>query len=443
MILTEEHSITYESQKDLFREIDHYCYLSKNLSNAVNYLVKQCYRIHRKLKLGEIPDSWEKGIIYHVNRALHQYNLSRSESKQLRYIDENNGFIADAYFLSYYMKKWDVYREMPYATCSQICIQEKCREWKSYFRSIREYRKHPDKYLGCPRTPGYLDPEHGRGRIVITSQNFSIDETGDVRMPGFLSGLHIKARHRNVRQIRIQTGYGLLRIQLMYEQKEAAPINSPNVMGIDIGVSNLMAVSFSSDSAPVIINGRPLKSINQFYNKRKAFLQETAKRSNDRNNTHAMDRLTKRRNQKIRDYLHKASRKIIDLAQAENVGLIVIGNNTGWKQKVTLGKTTNQNFVSIPYHILIDMIRYKATLAGIKVKVTRESYTSGTSYLDGEYPDDLHYDRSRRVNRGLFKSNTGLFINADVNAAYQIMKSEKLKDIPIKVREQITKINVA
>ncbi len=443
MILTEEHRITYESQKALFREMDHYCYLAKNLTNSVNYLVKQCFRIHRKIKSGEILDSWEKGIIYRVNCALYQYNLNRPESKQLRHIDENNGFIADAYFLSYYMKTWDVYRKMPYATCSQICIQEKCREWKSYFRSLKEYQKHPGKFLGCPKTPGYLDPEHGRGRIVITSQNFSIDEAGNVRMPGFLSGIRIKARHRNVRQIRVRTGYGLLCIELMYEQKEAAPVNAPNVMGIDIGVNNLMAVSFSSDRAPVIINGRPLKSINQFYNKKKAFLQETAKRSNQRHRTHAMDRLDQKRKQKIRDYLHKASRRIIAVAQAENVGWIVIGNNPGWKQKATLGKTANQNFVSIPYHVLIDMIQYKAALVGIKVKVTKENYTSGTSYLDGEVPDITYYDRSRRVERGLFKSNTGLYINADVNAAYQIMKSGGIEDLPIKTREQITKIYAA
>ncbi len=443
MILTEEHRITYESQKALFREMDHFCYLAKNLSNSVNYLIKQCFRIHRKLKSGEILDSWEKGIIYRVNCALHQYNLHREESKRLRYIDESNGFIADAYFLSYYMKSWDVYREMPYATCSQICIQEKCREWKSYFRSLQEFRKHPEKYLGCPKTPGYLDPEHGRGRIVITSQNFSIDEKGNVRMPGFLSEIRIKARHRNARQIRVHTGYGLLRIELMYEQKEATPVNAPNVMGIDVGVNNLMAVSFSSEGAPVIINGRPLKSINQFYNKKKAFLQETAKRSNQRHKTHAMDCLNQKRNQKIRDYLHKASRRIIDLAQAENVGLIVIGQNIGWKQKVTLGKTTNQNFVSIPYYALIDMIQYKAKLAGIKVKVTKESYTSGTSYLDGELPNITYYDRSRRVKRGLFKSNAGLYINADVNAAYQIMKTGGVKKLQIKRGEAVTKINVA
>ena len=109
-----------------------------------------------------------------------------------------------------------------------------------------------------------------------------------------------------------------------------------------------------------------------------------------------MDRLTQKRGRKVRDLMHKASRKIIDLAVQEDVGTIVIGRNAGWKQRSSMGKRKNQNFVSIPYHILIEMIQYKAALAGITVKLTVESYTSGTSYLDGEYPDRGHYKKSRR-----------------------------------------------
>ena len=176
-------------------------------------------------------------------------------------------------------------------------------------------------------------------------------------MPGFLSDLHIKARHRDVRQIRIQTGPGGIRVQLMYERKEAAPADRPHAMGIDIGVDNLMAVSFSSGREPVLINGRPLKSINQFYNKRRASLQGTAVKSNRRRRTSAMERLAQRRGRKIRDYMHKASRKVIDLAVREKAGTIVIGRNDGWKQRSSMGKRTNQNFVSIPYHILIEMIQ--------------------------------------------------------------------------------------
>ena len=443
MILTEEHRISRSRHKELFRKMDRYCYLAKNLSNSVNYLLKQCYRIHRKLAQGEILDSWEKGMIYRANCAVRRYNRARPGKRPVRYIDGNSSLIADAYFLSWYMKTWEVYRAMPYATCSQICIQERCREWRSYFRGLQEYRRDPRGFYGRPKAPGYLDPVRGRGRIVITSQNFSVDDKGHVRMPGFLSGIRVRARHRDVRQIRIQTGPGGIRIQLMYEREEAAPVDRPHAMGIDIGVNNLMAVSFSSGKEPVLINGRPLKSINQFYNKRRASLQGTAEKSNRRRRTRAMDRLTQKRGRKVRDLMHKASRKIIDLAVQEDVGTIVIGRNAGWKQRSSMGKRKNQNFVSIPYHILIEMIQYKAALAGITVKLTVESYTSGTSYLDGEYPDREHYKKSRRIERGLFRSNAGIFINADVNAAYQIMKAGGVRDIPIKVGEQVRRINAA
>ena len=132
MVLTEEHRIKKCGNRALYQEIDTYCYLAKNLANAVQYLISQCFRIHRKLKEGEILDSWEKGLIYPINCAIWKYNNGR-KGKKLKYIDEQNGFIADAYFLSWYMKTLDVYKNMPYATCSQICIQEKCREWKSFY----------------------------------------------------------------------------------------------------------------------------------------------------------------------------------------------------------------------------------------------------------------------------------------------------------------------
>ena len=130
-------------------------------------------------------------------------------------------------------------------------------------------------------------------------------------------------------------------------------------------------------------------------------------------------------------------------AEAANTGLIVIGANKGWKQKVNLGNRTNQNFVAIPYKTLIDMIRYKAALKGIEVKVVEEGYTSGTSYLDGEFPEAASYDRKRRIKRGLFKSNSGTCINADVNAAYQMMKLAGVCNLQIKAGEKVTRIKAA
>ena len=442
MILSEEHRIKKHNNKKLLHEIDDYCYKVKNLSNSVNYLIKQCYRIHTKIKNGKTLEEWEDELIRAINSGITEYNLGRSEVKRLRYIDTDNGYIADAYFLSWYLKGTEVYKDVPYATCSQICIQEKCREWKSFYRATAEYGKDPKKFKEHPHVPGYLNPKTGRGSLVITSQNFKVDEAGNVTMPKFLSGIHIRARHGNVRQIRIKIFKNSILISLMYE-KEEKQICGTKVMGIDLGVNNLIAAAWDSEDRPVIINGKPLKSINQYYNKAKAHMQKEAKKSNGKNRTKRLDKLTAKRNRKIKDYMHKASRKIVELAVSSDVGLIVIGANEGWKQKVHMGNVTNQNFVSIPYKTLINMIEYKAKLEGIEVRIVSESYTSGTSFLDGEKPTKDYYDKSRRVKRGLFRSNNGILINADINAAYQMIKLGSTRAIPIKAGEQITKIKAA
>ena len=443
MILSEIHRIKRGRHKDLFKKIDEYCYSAKNLSNSVQYLICQCYRIHQKLKNNETLELWEEDMIGSINQSIEIYNSGKNKNKTLKPVDRDNGYIADAYFLSWHMKSTDVYKVMPYATCSQICIQEKCRDWKSFYRSLSEYAKNPDKFLGRPRRPGYLDSKTGRSALVITSQNFSVTENGMVKMPGFLRDIRITARHSNIRQIRIITDQEKIRIMLMYEENTEKSAKAGNVMGIDLGVDNLITAVFSSSLTPFIINGRPLKSINRYYNKRKAFLQEKAKKSNRLDATNRINRLTQKRNDKVKDYLHKASRIVITAAQTCGVGHIVIDNNKGWKQNVELGKRTNQTFVSIPYKTLIDMICYKAALAGISVIVVNESYTSGTSYLDGEFPEKTFYDNSRRIKRGMFKSNRGTLINADVNAAYQIIKASGCNDLLIKEKEKVVRVNVA
>ena len=446
MLLTEEHRIKKDGHKALFREVDDFCFRAKNLHNAVNYLIKQCDRIHRKLRLEETLEDWEKEMTDQVNEGIRRYNMGRVKNRQRPYVDGNNGFIADAYFLSWYLKTSAEYKAVPYATCSQICIQELCRSWKSYYKAMPEYMKNPSRFTGRPQKPGYLDPKEGREWLVITSQNFTLEEDGLIRMPGFLKEIRIKARHSQIRQVRIKTERTGIRILLVYEEKEecqAKPAENVKAMGIDLGVNNLATAVWTSGESPVIISGKPLKSVNQFFNKRKAFLQAAAQKGNGRNMTSRMDRLIRKRNSRIRDMLHKASRKIVELAADTGAGVIIIGNNKGWKQNVNLGNRTNQNFSAIPHLSLIGMIRYKAALKGIEVRVVEEAYTSGTSYLDGEMPSPLFYDRSRRIHRGLFRSNTGIFINADVNAAYQILKAGGIMDLKIKKAEPVRKIKAA
>ena len=147
MLLTEEHRIKKDGHKALFRELGDFCFRAKNLHNAVNYLIKQCDRIHRKISSGETLEAWEKEMTDQVNEGIRRYNTGRADNRKRPYVNADNGFIADAYFLSWYLKASAEYKAMPYATCSQICIQELCRSWKAYYKALPVYLKHPERYL--------------------------------------------------------------------------------------------------------------------------------------------------------------------------------------------------------------------------------------------------------------------------------------------------------
>lgn len=199
-------------------------------------------------------------------------------------------------------------------------------------------------------------------------------------------------------------------------------LDNKRYLSVDIGMDNLATVVNNIGLQPVVINGKGLKSINKYYNKQISHYRKIAKRMNGRDYTSRMDNLTMKRNCKINDYMHKASKYLIDYAIANDFNTIVIGNNKEWKQKSTMSKIVNQSFVGIPHMKFIEMVQYKAQNVGINVILTEESYTSGTSFLDNEEPIKANYNKKRRIYRGLFVSNNGIKINADVNGAYQIMK---------------------
>lgn len=298
--------------------------------------------------------------------------------------------------------------------------------------------------LGRPHKPNYYDKQTGREWLVLTNQNAKLQNNGTIKLPKFLDGLNIKTRQNNINQVRIITKNDKIVINILYSQAEyKSNVDKEKVLGIDLGVNNLITVVSNTNMTPVIIDGKPLKSMNQYYNKRKAQLQERAKKCNNKHNTKRMSRLTERRNNKVKDYMHKVSGMIIGLALSNSVGTIIVGNNSGWKQQVDMGKRTNQAFVGIPYYQLIQMITYKANLVGIEVKIVEERFTSGTSYLDGELPTQIYYNKARRITRGQFRSNTGLIINADVNAAYQIIKKSPKVNLPIYTGEVVTRLKVA
>jgi putative transposase len=186
-------------------------------------------------------------------------------------------------------------------------------------------------------------------------------------------------------------------------------------------LNNLAAVTFNQPGlAPFLVNGRALKAINQWYNKRRARLQ--AKLPQGVHASHQLDILTDQRNRQITHYLHVASRRIVDRLVSHCIGMLVIGQNNGWKQAIRLGKRTNQNFVFVPHARFIEMLRYKAALAGIHVVVSKECYTSKCSFLDLEPVGKHDVYAGKRVKRGLFQASDGRCINADINGAFNIMR---------------------
>ncbi|MHA1204622.1 MAG: RNA-guided endonuclease InsQ/TnpB family protein, partial [Candidatus Heimdallarchaeaceae archaeon] len=203
------------------------------------------------------------------------------------------------------------------------------------------------------------------------------------------------------------------------ERKEERP--AERVLALDLGVNNLVAgLTSIPGEKGFLINGRPIKAVNQWFNKRRAKLQSDYARQGLNTWGRKMLALQLERMFKIADYFHKASRKIVDYCLEKNIDTIVIGYNSRWKQKVNMGKKNNQTFVFIPFQSLIDKITYKAEEKGIKVLPTEESYTSVCSFLDNEEIDfHLHYV-GKRTHRGLFISSQGLRINADINSAGNI-----------------------
>jgi putative transposase len=230
-----------------------------------------------------------------------------------------------------------------------------------------------------------------------------------------------QADYDMVRIIQRKTHYV---VEVVYSQLETqADLNEDWIAKVDIGLNNLAAVASNKPGfVPLLVNGRPLKSINQFYNKQKADLQSQLDDGTGRGTSARIQRLTDKRNRRIDHTLHTQSRRMIDSLVKERIGTLGIGKNDGWKQEINIGKRNNQNFVSIPHARFIEMLSYKAKLVGIKVKILEESYTSKCSFLDLE-PIEKHEEYvGRRVHRGLFSACDGRWINADVNGAYNIVR---------------------
>ena len=357
---------------ELWNYCDKMCFAAKNLYNYANYITRQEFIKNNK---------WVR-------------------YKELRKI----------------LKEHKTYKNLP-AQTSQQTLRLLDRNWKSFFRAMEEWRRDSSKFNGRPKLPKYKK-EDGRSIAIFTNQQCKIRD-GYLTFPK--TDLRLKTRiTENLREVRIVPKGCVYVVEIVYEKEIAEIKRLPKrIAGIDLGLNNFVTLVSNIGIKPIVINGKVIKSINQYFNKKRAeFMSYVGNRGISRR----IKKLTLKRNNKIKDFMHKTSRFIVNWCKENNIDTLVIGYNSGWKQEIELGKVNNQNFVSISFYDFINMLKYKCEEEGINFILVEESYTSGCSFLDREEINKTSYNPQRRIKRGLFKSNKGILINADVNSAYNIIR---------------------
>jgi len=355
--------------------LDNISLLSKNLYNRANYLIRQCY-----FETDEILD----------------------------YIE-----IEDL------LKQEDYYKELPAQTAQQV-LKLLDRNWKSFFSSLKEYKKISKKFKAIPKIPGY---KRDKNIVIFTNQQIKY-KNGYIHFPkkSFLKPLKTLITFKDIQQVRIIPYSTCYVIEVIYNKEIniCKNLNSSLYLGIDLGINNLTTcVVNKSDVEPVLIKGKILKSVNQYFNKMNAKFQSYI---GNRGISNRIKRLTFKRNNRVANYLHQASRFVINYCLKNNIKNIVVGKNKNWKQEINIGKVNNQKFVSVPFNKLIQQIQYKAEEVGINTILTEESYTSKVDHLALEKMKHHKKYLGKRVKRGLFKSSTGLVLNADINGALGILR---------------------
>jgi putative transposase len=354
------------------------------------------------------------------------YNAALSEIRQ--------HFIFAGKYLNYkqmdkIMQKHATYRMLP-SKVSQQVLKLLDKNWTSFFEALRAYEEDPSKFLGRPKIPGYKDKKGGRNILVYTIQAISSKFLKHGIIKPSRLGIEIRTKHKNVDQVRmVPKKSGCYVVEVVYTQKEESQhLNHSLVAAVDIGVNNLVALTSNKGGfIPRLVNGRPIKSVNQCYNKQVKKLQK--KMSSNHHTSRELERVASKRTRRIDHYMHTTSRRMIDLLVQANIGTLVIGKNPCWKQEAAMRKKDNQHFVQISHARFIDMLTYKARLVGLKVILQEESYTSKASFLDldpmlvfGEEADVKPVFSGRRVKRGIYQSKSGITLNADVNGSYNIMR---------------------
>jgi len=370
------------------KELSKLCHLTKNLYNRANFLIKE------ELKKN--------------NKLLFYNNLDRL------------------------LKDEQCYKLLP-AHTAQHTLKLLSRNWKAYFLALKEWKNYPTNFLSCPKSPYYKKPT-GETIAIFSNQQAKI-ANGWVILPKKVK-FTVKTRltaQDDLREVRvIPRGVGYTFELVYHKQLLKVKRKRKNRKGsIDLGLTNLVTFVDNIGSRPIVIKdeGKGVKSLTQYYLKevkklQKQYTEQQRKQLKNKNRLvygTGFLHLHQHWRWKMKDWLHKVSKFLVDLWEKRGLHTVYIGYNPLWKQQLRLRKKTTQLFVMVPFEKLIKLLSYKAEEKGIKVEKIDESYTSKCSFLDNEFPQKKMKYQGRRVHRGLFCAASGLLINADVNAAYNIL----------------------
>ncbi len=387
MQLVERHLLRRNDPR--FAVIDRAAFASKNLYNQANYHIRQSFI---------------------------------REGKYLPYAD-----------IFHRLKQHECYQALPRKVSNSILIQLH-KNWVGFFEALKAYQEDPSPFTGRPKLPGYKDKEKGRNILIYDKQALGkrvFHKTGRLVPSGLPIEIATKITEwEKIAQVRMVLRLDGYMVEVVYEQEEKpAVVDRTLVAAVDLGVNVLAALTSNKPGfVPRLVSGKPIKSVNQYYNKRRAQHQSRLSHENRFTSRH-LDRMTTKRNRRVDSYLHTANRRIIDLLVSEGIGTLVIGKNPLWKQEANMGRRNNQQFVQIPHGRFIDQLTYKAKLVGITVIIQEESYTSKASFLDADpiptYQDN-HPEKQvfsgKRIARSWYRASDGTIIHADINGSFNILR---------------------
>ena len=329
---------------------------------------------------------------------------------------------------------------------AQQILKEVDGSFKSFFGLMKLAKQGKYAFKDC-RLPRYL-PKDGyttlvigfvrlKGNKLILPYSNSFKKTHqavEIIIPPILLD-------KKVKEIRIipKADARFFEIQYIYEAEcNQRNLNKSNALALDLGINNLVT-GVSSKGETFIIDGRRLKPINQWFNKKNARLQSIKDKQHfGKKTTNRQKALAHRRNNRINDYMNKTARRVIDYCIDHDIGTLVVGYNETFQKGSNIGKRNNQIFINIPYGKLIDKLKYLCELNDIILVMQEESYTSKASFWDKDVipvykSDDTeeHHFSGKRIHRGQYRTASGQVLNADVNGALNIMRKSSVVDVNI------------